>query len=217
MKKFGHFLLAILKWCWRNWKTTVILLLLAVIAYFGYGIYNAIKNGEPLMAFQHTEAIDETPEEVRAMRAIGQWEFLSVSTEELIEKHESHLVGDKHLVKVYKGTLRLGIDMQKAADDWCVVDGQTVNVTLPDITLLDNNFIDEARTVTFYEKGSFSAEEKQALYDQACAAMKKRSLSTANIATARQAAEEQFTRLFAALGYKNISVAIGPKPQSTKK
>lgn len=193
----------------RHWQLTVVLFVAGIMAFAVWKIKYLAADGTPLLAVKHTTAIAQTPEEVQSLRSIKQWEFLAVETEELIEHHEAHTFGDKHLVKIYRGTLRIGIDMQQAPDDWFSADStQSVNLRLPDVGLLDEKFIDEARTTTFHEQGTFSAQVKQNLYDQAANAMKGRTLTDDNLAAARQAAEEQFTRIFTALGYTQVSITF---------
>ena len=99
--------------------------MLCALAFVGYRIKKGvIFDGDGLFAEQK-QTIDSTPEDIRALRDIGQWEFLSVDTEELVEKNESSLLSThKQLVCVYRGTLRIGIDMNNLPADWCKVQGQ---------------------------------------------------------------------------------------------
>lgn len=208
-------------WIVQHRKFMLFLCIVGIVAFTALQVKQCTEDGSPIISVKHSTAIAETPEEVRALRNIKQWEFVSVETEELIEHHEAHTLGDKHLVKVYRGTLRIGIDMQQATDEWFSVDSaRNVTLRLPDVGLLDNNFIDEARTTTFHEDGTFSAQVKQALYDQAAEAMKKRTLTDENLAIAREKAEEQFTRIFTALGYNKVSISFttdaGLSPQQPK-
>lgn len=209
---------AILRWVFQHWRFLLILLLIGAIATGVWYVRQHLQNGEPILAVQHTEAIMTTPEEIRAIRDIKQWEFLAVETEELIEHHESHTFGDKHLVKVFRGTLRLGINMEHATDEWFRADSSACHfggkpravLTLPDIELLDDKFIDEARTISFHESGTFSPKVKEQLYNEAAAAMKARTLSEQNLSAARQAAQDQFTRIFHALGFNEVDVTFVP-------
>lgn len=205
----------ILLWCIRHWKLLFFLGVAIAVALVVWKVKRLTDNGTPLLSVNHSTAIAQTPEEVQSLRNIKQWEFLAVETEELIEHHEAHTMGDKHLVNIYRGTLRIGIDMQKAPDDWFTADSTlSVTLRLPDVGLLDEKFIDEARTTTFHEQGSFSAQVKQNLYDQAANAMKTRTLTQENLAAAREAAEEQFTRIFTALGYSKVSISFIAAPNA---
>ena len=60
-----------------------------------------------LEADQH---IDITPQQIESIRAIGQWEFLAISNEELVDTTRKGIFTDDHLARIYYGTVRLGID-----------------------------------------------------------------------------------------------------------
>ena len=160
----------IIKFIFRKWRFTLAVLLLAALGYVGYRVKKVYFDGEGL--FATTPAIDTTPEEIRALRNIGQWEALSVDTEELVEKHENSLLSSKQMVCVYRGTLRIGIDMAKVTDKWCNVQGKTVTLHLPEVELLDNEFINDTRTTVFVQEGNWSADAKQQMRTQAAEAMK---------------------------------------------
>lgn len=214
-------------WLLHHWRLMLTMLAVIIIAFSAWRIYSLATGDEPLIGIKHNTAIANTPEEIRALRDIGQWEFLAAPCEEIIERHEAHTFGDKHLVKVFRGTLSIGIDMHKASDDWFAADttsavispgvlvegGKAAILTLPDVELLDENFIDEARTATFHEQGTFSSKIKQELYDEAVDAMKKRILTPNNLEAARQTARDQFTRIFHALGYDKVSITFLPKEE----
>lgn len=197
----------IIKFIFRKWRFTLAVLLLAALGYVGYRVKKVYFDGEGL--FATTPAIDTTPEEIRALRNIGQWEALSVDTEELVEKNENSLLSSKQMVCVYRGTLRLGIDMAKVTDKWCNVQGKTVTLHLPEVELLDNEFINDTRTTVFVQEGNWSADTKQQMRTQAAEAMKKRALSAENLSLARRNAEAQFRQLFTALGYDEVNIVFG--------
>lgn len=194
----------------KRWKPLAASALALVFLAAGACCLRACReDGSPIVGITHSERIEPTAEQVMALRDIGQWEFLSVETEELVEHHEARTFGDHHLVKIYRGRLSLGVDMQQTRDGWFRDSLSTAIVTLPPIGILDDQFIDEARTVTFYEKGRFSAATQQRLYDKAAAAMRRRALAPANIAEAESSAREHFTRLLRSLGYKEVVVRFG--------
>ena len=114
------------------------------------------------------------------------------------------------------GTLRLGIDMSRADDRWFEARGDTAVLRLPDVGLLDDNFIDETRTRAFYEKGSWPAAELDRLYERARTAMLRRHLTKAHLDEARQSAREQFTRIFQGLGFTTVDVSFVPPSNKTK-
>ena len=113
------------------------------------------------------DTIDPTPTQIQSIRAIGEWEFLSVSAEEMVDTVRKGFFTDDELVRIYYGTLRLGIDMQQLRDDAITVQGDTLQVTLPKVGLLDKDFIDESKTKPFYESGKWTPQAHDALYRKA--------------------------------------------------
>jgi hypothetical protein len=152
------------------------------------------------------DTIDPTPTQIQSIRAIGEWEFLSVSAEEMVDTVRKGFFTDDELVRIYYGTLRLGIDMQQLRDEAITVQGDTLQVTLPKVGLLDKDFIDESKTKPFYESGKWSPQAHDALYRKARNQMLLHCLTKDNLTAAQSNAETQLTNLFHTLGYKNISL-----------
>lgn len=151
--------------------------------------------------------ISVTPTQIKSVKETGEWEFLTIDVEELADTTATRLIGsDRRLTRIYYGTLRLGIDLRKAADDWVKMDGDTVDVTLPHIIMLDKDFIDEAKTKAFYESGTWDQASRETLYQQARRKMLSRCLTTENINIAQLNAVEQMTKLFQAMGYPYVDV-----------
>lgn len=173
------------------------------------------RSGEGLHVSSNKQ-IDVSPEEIRKIKDIGQWEFLAIRTEELAELDEKALLSDKQLAQIYTGTVRLGIDMKKASDDWFTAKGDTAVLYLPTVELLDKNFIDEAQTKAFYEKGTWRAEDKNKLYAIAYRKMMARCLTVDNLRAARQQATAQFNQIFFAFGYKYVIINYGSTTQNAK-
>ena len=134
----------------------------------------------------------------------------------MAELDEKALLGDKQLAQIYTGTVRLGIDMKKAPDDWFTAKGDTAVLYLPTVELLDKNFIDEAQTKAFYEKGTWRAEDKSKLYAIAYRKMMARCLTVDNLRAARQQATAQFSQIFFAFGYKYVIINYGSTTQNAK-
>ena len=150
--------------------------------------------------------IEITPEQITAIKAIGQWEFLSVSDEELVDTVRRGFFRDDHLVRIYYGTMRFGIDLSKAKPGWLAAMGDTVVVTLPPISLLDHDFIDEARTKSFFESGRWTAADREAMYRRAYNQMLSHGFTRANIRSAENNADAQFRGMLRAMGFENIIV-----------
>ena len=150
--------------------------------------------------------IDITPTQIRSIERIGEWEFLSISDEELVDTVRHGFFGDAQLVRIYYGTLRLGVNLHEAEPGWIKANKDTIVATVPPIKLLSNDFIDEARSRSFYESGSWTEASRDALYRKAYVAMKKRCLNSSNIAAAEQNATAQFNNLLRSMGFKFVHV-----------
>lgn len=137
------------------------------------------------------DAIDETPNVVEQMKEIGQWEFLAISDEELVDTVRTGFFSDDELVRIYYGTLRLGIDFSQCSDEWIEVQGDSVVLTLPDVKLLDEDFLDETRTRSFFESGKWSNADRKDMAVRARNIMRKRCLTKANLELAQKNAEQQ--------------------------
>ena len=147
-----------------------------------------------------------SPTQIKSMENIGEWEFLSISNEEIVDTVRHGFFGDNELVRIYYGTLRLGIDMHETREGWISLQGDTVTAVLPPVKLLDNDFIDEARTKSFYENGTWSQNDRAALYRKAYRAMLARSMTKKNIESAEQNASAQFYQLLRSMGFENIRI-----------
>ena len=154
------------------------------------------------------ENIEPTPTQIQSIRDIGEWEFLSVSAEEMVDTVRKGFFSDDELVRIYYGTLRLGINMQNLSEDALRVQGDTLQVTLPKVGLLDKDFIDEAKTKSFYESGKWSPQAHQALYQKAQSQMLLHCLTKENVNAAQSNAESQLSNLFKSLGYRNVILSF---------
>ena len=158
------------------------------------------------------DKIDITPTQVAAMKEIGEWEFLSIEDEEMVDTTRKGLFSSDELIRIYSGTLRLGIDLGEAKDDWLTVVGDTLKVTLPRVKLLDEDFIDEAKTQPFFETGTWNDAAREAMYRRAREKMKRRCLTKENIESAENNATKQFFQMFKAMGFKYVEVRFAPTP-----
>ena len=168
MKKYGIILL------------TILALILAGTLYW--------LNKDNTVGVTTEEQTTLSPTQVESIEAIGEWEFLAISNEELVDTVRRGFFGDDQLVRIYYGTLRLGINMKDVKEGWIQANAEKDSIvcTLPPIRLLDNNFIDEARTRSFFEEGKWTGADRQALYDRAYAQMKKRCLTSSNLRSAQR-------------------------------
>lgn len=155
-----------------------------------------------------SETIEPTATQIMAIKDIGEWEFLSVAAEEMVDTMRKGFFKDDELVRIYYGTLRLGVNMHQVEPGWIVTKGDSVELTLPKIGLLDKDFIDEAKTRSFFESGKWSNQDREALYRKAYNQMIQHCLTPENLKAAQANGEEQMKNMMQQLGYKNIKIKI---------
>lgn len=186
------------------WITIITLFLLIILAITTFTWYNRDNH----VAINSDNRIDITPTQIRSIENIGEWEFLSISDEEFVDTVKRGFFGDSKLARIYYGTLRIGINMHEATPDWIQTDGDTIQATLPPIKLLDNDFIDETKTQSFYEEGKWTNVDRELLYKKAYKLMKQRCLTPQNIEHAQENATRQFYSLFKSMGYENVRITF---------
>ena len=152
------------------------------------------------------QEIDLTPEQITSIEAIGEWEFLAIANEELVDTTRKGFFKDDHLVRIYYGTVRLGINMKNVEPGWIQTGGDSIVVTLPQPGLLDKNFIDEARTKSFFETGKWSHQDRDKLYQKAYRQMLAHCLTPANLRSARENGEALFTKMMKSIGYERVNI-----------
>lgn len=182
----------------------IAVIVLVVVGFFW--LRNLTKNDH--LDFGADEEIDITPTQIQSIKAIGEWEFLSVSAEELVDTTRKRLFINDELARIYYGTLRLGVNMQHTKPKWIEAQGDSVTIILPPIVLLDKDFIDEARTKPFYESGTWSPEDREALYKKAYKMMTQHCMTKENMDAAETNGREQFRNMMLAMGYKHVNITF---------
>ena len=172
-------------------KVTLTLASLCFLAIVGVIVWMGYKIKDDNLTVGYSDKIDDTPTIVEQMKEIGQWEFLSISDEELVDTVRRGFFSDDELVRIYYGTLRIGIDFSQCDEKWIEREGDSVKVDLPPVQLLDENFLDETRTKSFFESGKWTNADRKAMADRAKALMRKRCLTKENMDLAQKNAEAQ--------------------------
>ncbi len=172
-------------------KVTLTLASLCFLAIVGVIVWMGYKIKDDNLTVGYSDKIDDTPTIVEQMKEIGQWEFLSISDEELVDTVRRGFFSDDELVRIYYGTMRLGIDFSQCDEKWIERKGDSIKVDLPPVQLLDENFLDETRTKSFFESGKWTNADRKAMADRAKALMRKRCLTKENMDLAQKNAEAQ--------------------------
>lgn len=185
-------------------KIIIILTLVVVVIIALRWLVRSLSHSEVTVAAN--EQIDITPEQITSIKALGEWEFLAIANEELVDTVRKNILKDDHLVRIYYGTVRLGVNMHQVSPGWIRTAGDSIEVVLPKIGLLDRDFIDEARSKSFFESGKWSPKDREALYRKAYKKMLQRSLTKENINKAQQNGEAQFRQMMRSMGYEHVSI-----------
>ena len=188
----------------KTFKLGIILLGISLVIVAVFWLRSCTKGDHIEIGADDT--IDASPTQIQSIKAIGEWEFLSVSLEELTDTVRKGFFSDDELSRIYYGTLRLGINMHQVEPGWLTAEGDSVSLSLPQVALLDRDFIDEARTKPFFETGSWKPEDREALYRQAHNRMLQHGLTKENLVAAEDNAREQITSLMKAMGFKKVTI-----------
>ena len=186
----------------------IVLVFILTLGLIGLFFFDKLSDRLPGLHSEDMSEMIMTPSQIESIRRIGQWEFMAINDEELVDTVRKGFFSDDHLVRIYYGTIRLGLDLSDFDASRISKREDSLVVRLPHITLLDNHFIDEARTKSFHESGSWSNSDRQALYERARMKMKKRCITPATREGTRQLAESQIRRLLTAMGFEKVSISF---------
>ncbi|WP_288152703.1 DUF4230 domain-containing protein [uncultured Prevotella sp.] len=153
--------------------------------------------------------VTPTPVNLDSIRAIGQWSFLTVEMDEVVDTVDRGLFSSDRISVAYHGTLHYGINVAEARPGWVTIVGDTaVTVVLPPVRLLDDRFLDERNVKVYEGRDDMDFINKPtvraALVRKAKAAMIRRGRE--NIPEARGKAEAEVRRIFSQHGYKKIVI-----------
>ncbi|MCH5308611.1 MAG: DUF4230 domain-containing protein [Prevotella sp.] len=182
----------------------ILLLLIAIIAAALW--FRNVSKGN-WIGLGTNQEIDITPTQIQSIKDIGEWEFLSVSAEELVDTIRKGIFTNDELVRIYYGTLRLGINMHEVEPGWIEARSDSVFLTLPPIGLLDKDFIDEARTKSFYQSGTWKPKDREAMYNRAYQRMLRHCLTPENLRAAETNADAQIRNMMRAMGYNKVMIS----------
>ena len=187
-------------------KALLIVVLVVVVVLVARHYINKVSSTSTMTEVVKDEKIDITPSQIRSIEQIGEWSFLEINDEELIDTIRHGFFSDDELVRIYYGTLRLGINLKEAHEGWLVMQNDTLCAILPPVRLLDNNFIDETRTRSIIETGKWTHHDRKAMYNRAVQRMRRRCLTKKNYQSARDNARVQFEQMLRSMGYDKVRV-----------
>jgi hypothetical protein len=189
-----------------KWNIKYSLYIAVAILALCLGIWLILSIKKTEVSVDVDQKINITPEQIESIKAIGEWEFLSIADEEMVDTVRKGIFSDDQLVRIYYGTVRLGINMHQVGPEWIKTSGDSIEVTLPKISLLDRDFIDEARTKSFHESGRWKPADREALYRKAYQKMLKHCMTKENLHNAQVNGEAQFRHMMQTMGYEHVLI-----------
>ena len=183
----------LLKGMWRHKIVSLIVMALVAVAVIALLMVRCTRESDSPFNIDLgiNKGIEVTPNVLTEVKKIGQWEFLSISDEEMVDTVRKGFFTDDELIRIYYGTLRLGIDFSQCEGEWIRTDGDSIILDLPPVKLLDDDFLDETRTQPFIESGKWSNADRQQMAERAKAIMRERCLTPENLALAQKTADRQ--------------------------
>ena len=100
----------------------IIIGIIAVFLVAGFFWVQSILKSNHI-AFWTDDSIELTPTQIQSIKDIGEWEFLAISTEEMVDTIRKGIFTDDELVRIYYGTLRLGVNMHQVEPGWIQTSG----------------------------------------------------------------------------------------------
>lgn len=189
-------------------KLVLTLIVVGVVVYLLSSVKHVVTTTTTTADVVKNEKIDITPTMIRSIEQIGEWSFLEITDEEIVDTVRRGFFSDDELVRIYYGTLRLGINLREAHEGWLAMSGDSLIAKLPPVRLLDDNFIDEARTRSFISSGKWTHTDRKAMYYRAAAKMRQRCLTKKNYAVARENAKTQFSEMLRSMGFDKVAVTV---------
>jgi hypothetical protein len=183
-----------------------IAVLVAALLIWGCLVWTCQTVRQTEVAVEVDQQINITPQQIESIKAIGEWEFLAIADEELVDTVRKGFFTDDHLVRIYYGTVRLGINLHQAPAGWLKTEGDSITATLPRIGLSSRDFIDEAKTKSFHETGRRTAADREHLYKKAYRQMLSHCMTKENMEQARENGEMQFRRMMQTLGFERVGI-----------
>lgn len=196
-------------------KVILALLVVALVFYVVHSIRTAETPLVEITTDNPEFKLSLSPEQIQKIEDIGEWVFLTVEVEELVDTVRKNLIlSDDVLSRIYAGTLHYGINLKENRNKkWLYCHGDTLTAYLPAVKLMDRRFINEAQTRTFYQEGKWDNKALQALYNKAQRTMMKTYHTQKNVNQALESGKARMTEFFKAYGFATVEVFFDNSPQ----
>lgn len=188
---------------------TIAITAVATLAIAYFCLQSCVENSG--MGTEENSRAEMTPAVLDSIRSIGEWQLMTVPLTVQVDTVQKRWLGivKDNLKRSYTGTMSLGIDLRSMPEDWSFIDEDTIFLSLPDICLLDSNFIDESKTrVILSDNEDFEADTKvkSAMLRTARNRIIRTGITPSNLENCRKEAKKELSRRFKAIGYKDVRV-----------
>lgn len=192
----------------KKYITIVVSALVAVTASY-FCLQSCIENTG--MGSEAEVRAEMTPALLDSIRSIGEWQLMTVPLTMQVDTTQKRWLGlmEEKLQRSYTGTLSLGINMKQVPEEWSYIDEDTITLIVPDVCLLDTNFIDESKTrliVSDNDNLEADPKVKGIMLRKARKLMIHAGVNKANLQNCRTEAQKELSRHFKAIGYKDVRV-----------
>lgn len=152
-----------------------------------------------------------TPAVLDSIHSIKQWELASVPVKTVVDTVEMRWMGlvKRTVSKKYEGCLSVGINLQSMPALRYRVSGDTISLVIPDVCVLDSNFIDETKTeILRSDNDDFEArpDVRKAMAERAKQRMLAEGLSPVTISECRHRAEKEVSERLKQIGYTEVEI-----------
>ena len=81
----------------------IVLVFVLTLGLIGLFFFDKLSDRLPGLHSGDTSEMIMTPSEIESIRRIGQWEFMAINDEELVDTVRKGFFSDDHLVRIYSG------------------------------------------------------------------------------------------------------------------
>lgn len=176
-----------------------------------------------IMAVACSQKPAPAPQDIMALKEMNELVSVEYVVNKIIKASDDktwYKVGDRKILMTCQATLKAGIDFSKLDANKTVINGKSINLTLPHATLFSLSIRPEDITVAYQDvsmfRSGFSVQEKDQLASQAEAQIKASVDSLGILQTAETNASLFVSNFLRQLGYEKISIQFSndsPSPQ----
>ncbi len=195
----------------RGWIALFLVLML-----FGVGIYIYLFNFKQPLSEPKTQFNLSTPAVVKEIQQLQNLETASYTVEKIIEAgkegnaFQNILYGDRILLIAY-GRVIAGFDLSKIEEKDIVINGQILNINLPEPKILSTQ-LDNERTRVYDRQSGFLTRGDKDLETQARqqaeASIRLAACESGLLNTATENGRKQLKVLFTSVGFETVNIQI---------